>query len=803
MSLNYTLRCINASAGSGKTTHIVNQILAEAAKTQSFEYILCLTFSNAAAQELMNRIFKQNMKLPKPYKWNNNLASTLHAFCLTLLRYYNPHYQILTSHMQQLLWTKSLNTCADKLSHLSYKHMRELAKYAPISHVPEELHEIYQLVHNTFTQYKTYESLISFDEIISHTQNLLIKDMLNDGLHGSLSNIKYLYIDESQDLSNTQWEIINSLINEIIQINHLDIVLVGDKMQSIYSFQGANPRSYEIFQEVHHDIHLMHQSEGYHKQSMSHSYRYGANVTKLVNTIFDLHQTTLSKAKDSIEMWEPSDDWQDRICDTIVRLLQNNTKAHATELQPDISQSEQHIDDMNANTMQSEKRMTADILDMNKEAHGQIHTDIQNKSDANDLDNDLDAKQYIFNTNSYSVWQSEQHNMHANTQQKFNISKSLDIQSNQHNTSMNIQPKQTLCSDIIILIRKRNKKYLQLAQKLRSFGIPVSYDENTDICKTILSILVYILDTTALHADHTSNNINQQSNIVTNMQKNPSEQNIIENMNQIGKLNCNLTQTQDSNMQSAQLEEICNIDHPINASISTTITDENSDTTHHHADSQSLDTNLHTYYSSDESHLSQQHQDIVQTQTNTDEDANSNHSTHQTQAYEQISQLLSHEQILELYSLTNTPIALMQSLLTYLHLSHKRQHAILLSLTNFLISNGNNLYSCKLFFEGNPHFEAVADSSVRIQTIHSTKGMEADVIFLCDTMQNPNFDTVSPNISKDTALEEYKRLLYVALTRTKQHLIIVNNPETYKLSSDSWYSMIKSGMIKSELFTES
>lgn len=709
MSLNYTLRCINASAGSGKTTHIVKQILAEAEKTQSFEHILCLTFSNAAAQELMNRIFQQNMKLPKPYKWNSSLACTLHAFCLTLLRRYNPHYQILTAHMQQLLWTKSLNACSDKLSHLSYKQLRELAKYTHVAYLSEELHDVYTLIHNTFTQYKTYESLISFDEIISHTQNLLIKDMLSDGLASALSNIKYLYIDESQDLSNTQWEIINSLINEIIQINHLDIILVGDQMQSIYSFQGANPRSYEIFQEVHHDIHLMHQSQGYHKQSMTHSYRYGTNITRLVNSIFDLSQTTLSTTKDRIEMWEPAEDWQDRICDKILMILEKKN------------------DVMEKNSTKND--VTIANISQNQNESGSMKAD------------------------------------NAKVQQA-------------------VSDKSIHCNDIMILIRKRNKRYLHLAQKLRALGIPVSYDENTDICKKILEILLNIID------------MSPEKIALLESQKN--------NKQDQSKMNDTYQQSEkNKSYTSANTTTHPNADHI---------------TTHSHAHSHSEHASYTNTLADEALEINKSICSDTALQANTDtihhghiidhdiDNSNATHDTDTTNDAANITNnsdasddLLSPEQLLELYTLTNTPIALMRTLLNYLCLSQKTQHAILFQLTNFLIANGNSLYSCKLFFESSPHFDATTNNSVRIQTIHSTKGMEADVIFLCDTMQNPNFDTLSPNMSKDAALDEFKRLLYVALTRSKQDLIIVNNPETYKLSSDSWYSLIKSGMLKADI----
>lgn len=583
MSLNYTIQCINASAGSGKTTLLVNQIMNKAITSGSFEQILCLTFSNAAAQELMKRVYIMNNKLDRTCIWNHQLAQTIHSFCLTLLRNHNLNYQILTPYMQNLLWNKSLNDCAEEFTkaNLNYKQLRDLGIYKQIEQIPEELKPYYEMIQKRFTHYKSFESLISFDEIIKLTHSMIEKDLLNDALCANLINVYYLYIDECQDLSNQQWEIINYIINEIIQIHELEVILVGDKMQSIYSFQGANPRSFDVFQEVHQSIHETHRSQGFTKQNMSHSYRCGTNVTKLVNAIFNLDQVSRSDTQDSIEFWESSDDWQDRICDKIEFLLQ--TKAPSNSKHPS---------------------------------------------------------------------------------------------NNNKDTSISVKTNSTILpGDILILIRKRNAKYLELADKLAKKGIPVVYDEHKTVCKKILSILKQI-----------------------------------------------------SSKMTAKIKK----------------------------------------------------EDYI----------------------------LSQEQFSHLFKITHTPIILIKYILEIIGINQKMQSSILYGLTNYLTSQGNSLHSCILFFEQIPSIETHQSNAVRIQTVHATKGQEAKIIFLCDTMQNPNFSSLDIDIGdsrddiKNEALEEYKRLLYVALTRAKEKLILVNNQESYKLSKDSWYKLLSDGIAKIQQLNE-
>lgn len=114
-----------------------------------------------------------------------------------------------------------------------------------------------------------------------------------------------------------------------------------------------------------------------------------------------------------------------------------------------------------------------------------------------------------------------------------------------------------------------------------------------------------------------------------------------------------------------------------------------------------------------------------------------------------------------------------------------------------------------------------AAGRVRIMTVHASKGLEAPVVILPDTVRVPQKTKVSkllwdeqaqlpfyvPRAPRQTRLaelydaayakqmEEYRRLLYVALTRPADRLIVCGfRPERTESFDSSWYSLIVSAL---------
>jgi ATP-dependent helicase/nuclease subunit A len=113
-----------------------------------------------------------------------------------------------------------------------------------------------------------------------------------------------------------------------------------------------------------------------------------------------------------------------------------------------------------------------------------------------------------------------------------------------------------------------------------------------------------------------------------------------------------------------------------------------------------------------------------------------------------------------------------------------------------------------------------AGQRVRIMTVHASKGLEAGIVILPDTTSLPrkqqtekflwiaaegqSFPLWSPKADFDCALfrekrdtiyekqiEEYYRLLYVALTRARDRLYILGHSKTGSAKDSSWYALVQ------------
>lgn len=113
---------------------------------------------------------------------------------------------------------------------------------------------------------------------------------------------------------------------------------------------------------------------------------------------------------------------------------------------------------------------------------------------------------------------------------------------------------------------------------------------------------------------------------------------------------------------------------------------------------------------------------------------------------------------------------------------------------------------------------------VRVMTVHGSKGLEAEIVFLPDTCSVPGgqhdprlFEVQEPGGSlilfpgrkanddaivatareqlRASAMKEYRRLLYVAMTRAKDRLYIAGYESSRKPSPDCWYQMIERALL--------
>ena len=105
---------------------------------------------------------------------------------------------------------------------------------------------------NAYEAAKLRRGLLDFDDLILRTRSLLTNpDVAAWVLYRLDGGIDHILVDEAQDTSPVQWQVIERLAQEFTSGEGAradvprTIFVVGDKKQSIYSFQGADPREFD------------------------------------------------------------------------------------------------------------------------------------------------------------------------------------------------------------------------------------------------------------------------------------------------------------------------------------------------------------------------------------------------------------------------------------------------------------------------------------------------------------------------------------------------------------------------------
>jgi len=126
---------------------------------------------------------------------------------------------------------------------MEYKTFRMFELTVSALTLAEHLIEGYEVL-------KKQRSFLDFEDFIVRTEALLKKADIGPWVHYKLDRgIDHILVDEAQDTSPSQWEIIRSLTGDFFSgesarsVNRT-IFAVGDEKQSIYSFQGARPERF-------------------------------------------------------------------------------------------------------------------------------------------------------------------------------------------------------------------------------------------------------------------------------------------------------------------------------------------------------------------------------------------------------------------------------------------------------------------------------------------------------------------------------------------------------------------------------
>ncbi|MEO0486760.1 MAG: double-strand break repair helicase AddA [Pseudomonadota bacterium] len=189
---------------------------------------------------------------------------------------------------------------------------------------------------------------LDFDDLIERTRALLsISTMAGWVLYKLDGGVDHILVDEAQDTSPAQWDVVRLLAEEFLagsgsrSDTNRTVFVVGDKKQSIYSFQGADPRVFDKMRDYFSGM-LSAADDPLQDASLEFSFRSSPVILELVDQVFadsdhrglgqDSHHRAFNSALpgrvDVLDPWEPEtpekSEWYeavDRIGDTDHRRL--------------------------------------------------------------------------------------------------------------------------------------------------------------------------------------------------------------------------------------------------------------------------------------------------------------------------------------------------------------------------------------------------------------------------------------------------------------------------------------------------
>ncbi|KIN62842.1 ATP-dependent DNA nuclease [Sulfitobacter noctilucicola] len=167
-----------------------------------------------------------------------------------------------------------------------------------------DLHRFAQSFISRYAKAKQVRGWLDFDDLILKARALLLdKAVAAWVLYRIDGGIDHILVDEAQDTSSRQWDIIEKLTDEFYSGSgareraERTLFVVGDKKQSIYSFQGADPLEFDR-RSLTFERKIQDAGEVFQHQSLDYSFRSSSAILRFVDTVFD-PQTMPDIAKQS------------------------------------------------------------------------------------------------------------------------------------------------------------------------------------------------------------------------------------------------------------------------------------------------------------------------------------------------------------------------------------------------------------------------------------------------------------------------------------------------------------------------
>jgi len=255
---------IQANPGAGKTAVIAGRVARLLDRGVPQNRILCITFTNKAADEMRSRI-ESYSTVSTDGIW----IGTFHSICATLLKLYgtaiglDPGFTIYSdkeawSLLREIIQHKSLGPKVTprrvqaEISRAKHRRAADDEHAAERSDNDAEIKAFVPLLHQAYQAELRQRGALDFDDLIAESARLLADDGARQRV---ASQLEYVLVDEFQDTTPVEAQIAKALASV-----HGNVCVVGDVKQSIYGFRGADYRLMDQFADAHPEcrIHRLH-----------------------------------------------------------------------------------------------------------------------------------------------------------------------------------------------------------------------------------------------------------------------------------------------------------------------------------------------------------------------------------------------------------------------------------------------------------------------------------------------------------------------------------------------------------------
>ena len=285
---------ILAVPGSGKTTVLLNRIL-NLIKNHNIDSseIISITFSKSQGIDMEKRFLAQN-----PEFRGKITFKTIHAFCYEIVRNYmklknikktliegnNEFNRILI--LKRVYYQKNYKKLSDEeindffsIYDYTKNKMYDFEGYLRKNHFISNRSLMLKL-YNLYDEIKIQNNFMDFNDLLILANEYISTD--KKLLKALKNRYKFFQIDEGQDTSTLQFEIIRKIV-----FPENNVFIVADDDQSIYSFRGASPENLLNFKDIYPNSKIF---------FMDKNFRSTKNIIKISNKIIQGNKIRYEKS---------------------------------------------------------------------------------------------------------------------------------------------------------------------------------------------------------------------------------------------------------------------------------------------------------------------------------------------------------------------------------------------------------------------------------------------------------------------------------------------------------------------------